>query len=244
MTDETNTTLALQNLQAAIACSLRLPPERIQIRNVTVKRPTGVTWVRPPPAITGNGTVICYRLEGVSPANSTQSRQLTASSEGVAVDYTVSDPPDTLLALSSSEMTTTLTTSPMFQEAAAGMGVTSTVGISATTDSSFAAVGGPASQPTSEPTTTDRMPLIMGGIGAALGILAVSAAVILGVLYVRRAPVTAVTKAPASVSKSHTVVVLNPGNGMQMNPMAPAVAAAPERMGFEPVLQRTTRTGV
>ena len=149
-----------------------------------------------------------------------RSRRLGA--EGVAVDYTVTDPPDELLSLTANEMTATLTASPMFQEASAGLGAT---GVMATTDSPFL-----ESRSAPVEATPDRLPLIMGGVGAALGVLAVSAAI---VLYVQRRPVVL---AKQQVSRSQTVVMVDPG--MQMNPMATATTAS-ERVVFEPVQQRS-----
>lgn len=226
------TTNTVQNIQAAIACSLRLPPEQIVIRNITVTRPDGTTWN---PQITtllsANGTVLCYSLGSPSPAV----RLLQAASSGsssIAVDYTVVEPPDEVVTLSATELTTTLAASAMMQEV---MAFTGAVSLAATTDSSLSAMAAasPAAPGSGSGASSDNntgLIMVAGGVGAGMAVLVLAIGTILAVVFFRR---STPAKAVPNVSKSHTIMVVMaaPETVTQMNPMTT------ERRGFEPVLR-------
>jgi hypothetical protein len=226
------TDATIQNIQAALACSLRLPPEQVRIRNITVTTVAGAIWNPPLPAsLDANGTIICYNAT-VGSAVAAQFRMLSATADpGIAVEYSVEGDAAATVPLTSEELTTALVTNPMMVEIAASVGATGIA--AATTDVSFAAAASPPSSAgAGEPSSSSVTPTIAAGIGAALAVLAVSAAVILGVLYVRRRP--AAPYAP----KSHTMVIVQdtvaaPPTSV-MNPLADR-----DRIGFEPTQQRT-----
>jgi hypothetical protein len=213
-----NTTI--QNIQAAVACSLRVPPEQITIRNITVTTATGTVWNPAiPPQLAANGTIVCYNTTAAAAPAPRLLRALATTDAGIAVDYTVDSPPDA--ALSSADLTAALSTSPMMVDLAAAVGAT---GVTATTDAGEPNTGTPS--PGSDASQTV---VIVSGVGAALAALAVSAVVILGVLYIRRPPVAAAS--PPSKSRTVVIVQTQAAETTTTNPMA-------DRMAFEP-MQRT-----
>jgi hypothetical protein len=214
-----NTTI--QNIQAALACSLRVPPEQITIRNITVTTAAGTVWNPAiPPQLAANGTIVCYNTTAATVPRLL--RALATTDTGIAVDYTVDAPPDA--ALSSADLTAALSTSPMMVEVAAAVGAT---GVTATTDAAIAETApAPAPAPASTNDASQSTVVIVSGIGAALAALAVSAVVILGVLYLRRPPVAA---APPSKSRTVIEVETQAAPTTTVNPMAAA-----ERTAFEP----------
>ena len=225
------TTNTVQNIQAAIACSLRLPAEQVVIRNITVSRTDGTAWN---PQITtllsGNGTVLCYSL-GAGVAG----RQLQTAGGGIAVDYTVISPPDDVAVLTAAELTTTLAASTMMQEVVASTGATT---LMATTDSSMAA---PAPVPSADPSTDNNKNLIMvaGGVGAGAAVLVISIAAILTVILLRnrRSSASVVKPAPTTPATSQPTVfiVMNPAEAASMTQANPMVDAQAGRVGFEPM---------
>lgn len=220
------TTQTVQDIQAAIACSLRLPPEQVVIRNVTVTRPDGTAWTLPiTTLLSGNGTVLCYSLRA-----GTQRLLQSGSAGSVAVDYTVVTPPDEVATLSATELTTTLAASAMIQEV---MATTGAVSLAATTDSSLAAAPSPAPTGTTADDSNRNLIMVAGGVGAGSAILVLSVAAILGVIYLRRTrPVPVESKkAPANI----VVMVTAASNETvsQMNPMSGVSSS--ERKAFEPI---------
>jgi hypothetical protein len=210
-----NTTI--QNIQAAVACSLRVPPEQVTIRNITVTTTTGTVWNPAiPPQLAANGTIVCYNTTAAAAPAPRLLRALATTDAGIAVDYTVDSPPDA--ALSSADLTAALSTSPMMMDLAAAVGAT---GVTATTDAAAAETAPPTSANDASQSTV----VIVSGIGAAMAALAVSAVVILGVLYLRRPPAAA---APPSKSRTVIVVETQAAATTTVNPMA-------ERTAFEPM---------
>jgi hypothetical protein len=222
LTAETDTNATIQTIQAALACSLRVAPEQIRIRNVTVTRVGGTIWNPPlPPPLSANGSIVCYNAS-VGTALAASFRRLSTAEAGVAVDYSMDG---TNAPATSAELTTALVNSPMMIEVATSVGAT---GIAASTaDSSI---------PPPSPNIPSDSPVVMivSGVGAALAILTVSAAVILGVLVMRRPPSTL----PTIASNSRTVIVMDPPphTNMEtttiMNPMGEH-----DRLGFAPTFR-------
>jgi len=222
-----NTTI--QNIQAAVACSLRLPPEQVTIRNITVTTTAGAVWNPAiPPQLAANGTIVCYNTTAATAPAPRLLRALATTDAGIAVDFTVDTPPD--VALNSEDLTTTLATSPMMIEVAAAVGATS---VTATTEAAIG-TGAPVPGGSSSADTSQMTVVIVSGVGAALAALAISAVVILGVLYLRR-PQQAAVAAPPSKSRTVMIVQTQVTDTTTINPMA---AIASERTAFEPT-QRT-----
>jgi hypothetical protein len=148
---------------------------------------------------------------------------------GIVVDYTVDLPPDTVVALSSADLTAALSTSPMMVDVAAAVGAT---GLTATSDAVISTdPGAPAPGSNTPSSDASQTIVIVSGIGAAMAALAISAVVILGVLYLRRTQHAAVATPP---SKSRTVVIVQQAapETSVVNPMAATAVA--ERTAFEP----------
>lgn len=232
-TTATTATQTVQNIQAAIACSLRLPPEKVVIRNITVMRPDGTAWNLPiTTLLSGNGTVLCYSLGVATPARLLQGTATGDSS--IAVDYTVVEPPDEVLSLSATELTTTLAASAMMQEVVAATGATT---LTATTDSSLASAPAPSSGPGSTDESNKGLIMVAGGVGAGAAVLVIALAAIAAVIVLRsqRRPVQgAKSAAPLPEKPQPTVfVVMNPTEAAQANPM---LTPTTQRMGFEPTL--------
>jgi hypothetical protein len=228
--DNTTTAAAtqtVQDIQSAIACSLRLPPEQVVIRNVTVTRPDGSLWNLPITILlSGNGTVLCYSLR-------TGAQRLLQSGGGdgsVTVDYTVVSPPDEVATLSATELTTTLAASAMMQEVMASTGAVSLV---ATTDSSLAA---PSSQTptTSTEESNKNLFLLAGGIGAGGAVLVLAVAAIAAVLLMKSQRRPALVEKKSVTPPTTVLMVVGPTETVtQMNPMT----GASDRKAFEPTLR-------
>jgi hypothetical protein len=238
---------AIQQFQASLACSLRLPLENVRITNITVVSSAGTRRpIQLDPsayALTSNGNKECLQILNDT-ASPVRRRRLQGSSGGetVVVDYAIVNPPVEIVALTASELTTILTESPTMTSVAANVGSS---GMVVTTESSANTAGGQASPP---PTNTDESsppvpswvaPVAGGAAGAAVVIAAVS---LVAIFRRRRRAVTAVpvTQNRTAFPTSPQVHIVYPGNAtnIYMNPAAPQRLRPPpppsRRMIYEP----------
>jgi hypothetical protein len=117
----------VQELQASLACTLRLPLEKIQIESITLF--DTVTGIRTPinvdPTLysltSQNGEIGC--LEFAAETNTTARRRLQSSSgQQVDVNYLIVAPPPEILMLNATEFAAVIEASPAVATMAASVG--------------------------------------------------------------------------------------------------------------------------
>lgn len=169
--DETQMTRPekLQDLQASLACSLRLPVENIRIQNITLTKMDGSRrTIRPDfTPLSSNGSAThCFTV--ARPAL----RRLQAVSASATVDYYIVDPSVEILSLTPEEFSAIVGTSSGVNAVAAGVGAS---GVSATSETTNTLASS---------TTTPEKTSLVGVIVGPLAAIAVIAMVGVGVVAV------------------------------------------------------------
>ena len=115
----------IQEVQASIACTLRMPLEKIRIETITIL--TLSTGQRDDIQIdpseylmSSNGTVVCYEVGGSG--RLLRSRRLQNTDIQVDIDYLIVEPPVEILALNTTEFATIIRSSPAIQSVAQSVG--------------------------------------------------------------------------------------------------------------------------
>jgi hypothetical protein len=157
----------VQEIQASIACTLRMPLEKIRVENITILTiSTGErTKVAVDPSdfmMESNGTVVCYEVA----SSARLLRALQSTDIQVDVDYLIVKPTADILALNTSQFAEIIRTSPVIQTLAQSVGST---GVAAeVTVASYAGIQSAAAAPIS-PSSQMQFPTygigILGGGG-------------------------------------------------------------------------------
>lgn len=182
-----NKTETLQRFVTNIACALRLPFERIQIKNIT-HRMRNATRILPfDPALvslSSNGEVVCF-VEGSANATGTVGRRLADGDASVDVNYIIMEPPLEILTMNPAEFSMTLNSEPAIAALATTLGSTS-VSAEAPVELALSG-GGEAAPPPANGSSSSGIgiPVLVGGI---LGGLFIGAVIVVGavVLVSRR----------------------------------------------------------
>jgi hypothetical protein len=153
--DETQMTRPekLQDLQASLACSLRLPVENIRIQNITMTRADGSRLVIRPDFIplSSNGSAThCFTI--ARPAL----RRLQATSSSATIDYYIVDPSVEILSLTPEEFSTIVGTSSGVNAVATSVGASGVLTTSETT----------STQSSTSPEKTSLVGVIVGPLVA------------------------------------------------------------------------------
>jgi len=198
----------LQMTQANLACSLGVPQQSIQIRNVTLKYVNGTRVPLPfDPAVAqlNSGTdVVCMTtgatgmLRGANTtfaalrmlqARITQQKQQYT----IEISYDIVDPPLVILAMDPVTFTSTITNNTIMIDLVSALGGTS---VAAEAPQELASgLAAPSSSPAPTIAELDAQMMMYGGIGAAIGVLAIIIAFtsfFIGRSYRRPLPTTAV----------------------------------------------------
>jgi hypothetical protein len=203
-----NKTETLQRFVTNIACALRLPFERIQIKNIT-HRMRNATRILPfDPALvslSSNGEVVCFveeamngamngtmngtmngAMNGAANATGSMGRRLADGDASVDINYIIVEPPLEILTMNPAEFSMTLSSEPAIAALATTLGST---GISAEAPAELALSGGggeTAPPPANGSSSSGiGIPVLVGGI---LGGLFIGAVIVMGavVLVSRR----------------------------------------------------------
>ncbi len=174
----------IQEIQASLACALRMPVEKIRIRKFYKVGSDGGKEVLPVNPedfyIVGDGSEGCYTV------NSTGARRLQAAGQGgsVEVEYVIVEPPQEIVELSTAQLTAVLATSDAMVSTVQSVGST---GIEA------AAITVPVAAATTGVQTADNDfttvlktvvgPAIGGGVG---GLILIAVGVVVGIKMYRK----------------------------------------------------------
>jgi hypothetical protein len=114
----------VQQMQASLACTLRIPLENIRIQNITTTDAAGRKSRIPiDPAtvmMVGDGSTECYDFS----ANRRMLRSLTATGGAIEVDYTIVNPTDAILTMDTTQFNDVISQSPIMIAAAISVGGT------------------------------------------------------------------------------------------------------------------------
>ena len=174
----------IQELQASLACTLLMPLDKLYINNIT-RISGGVKEVVPVDPtryrLTGNTTECMVKTaRRLLRAN----RFLQATTDTVLIDYTVLDPPQELVDLTSDDLTTILASSDVVTSVAASVGGTSIV---ASSEIDMIAQDAPQPSPTPVPSKSvfqeikDKISqyVLGGGLGGGAVVIALAAGLFL-----------------------------------------------------------------
>jgi hypothetical protein len=160
----------IQEIQASIACTLRMPLEKIRIDTITIL--TISTGERQKVAIDpsdymmdSNGTVVCYQIA----ASARLLRALQSTDIQVDIDYLIVEPSVDILSLNASQFAEILKASPVIQTFAQSVGSTGVA--SEVTVASYAGIQVPSTSSISI-VSSFKFPTygigILGGVGGLL----------------------------------------------------------------------------
>lgn len=173
----------IQEMQASLACTLRMPLENILITNITYVDEKGVIQkldVDPTKfMMAGDGSTECYDMK--KPVNSTGGRLLRSlqATGAIEVDYAIVAPSDDILAMDTTQMQQVISTSPIMIQAANSVGGTK---LTATSLEFLRSQISPSASPSPLATTglfVDLRAAIGGGIGAIALLVGIAAAFIM-----------------------------------------------------------------
>jgi hypothetical protein len=159
----------IQEVQASIACTLRMPLEKIRIETITILTlSTGERVdIQIDPSeylMSSNGTVVCYEIAGSG--RLLRSRRLQNTDTQVDIDYLIVQPPIEILALNTSEFAAIISSSPAIQSVAQSVGSSGVA--SEVTVATYAGIQVPQT-PASTSTSSFKFPTygigILGGAG-------------------------------------------------------------------------------
>ena len=243
----------IQQLQASLACALRMPLENIRIRNITVTDAAGsVKRVDVDPSqfmMAGDGSTNCYDLRNVTAA-ARRLRALGASTGSVSVDYAIVEPSDDILALDTTQFNEVVSTSPILLDMAASVGSTGVTAAAVETNMVTAPVPSAAASPSPGPQNYDIRYYLGGGIGG----LAVFAGLVTALVFMykenrrnkrllREERTRKMATAPAVVENPRVVVMFN--GEQTVNPMTRAgvMRAESTRLDYGPEAARRSVVG-
>ena len=178
----------IQEIQMTLACTLRLPLEKIRVTNITLTDARGIRTVIDAArfALSSNGTIGCYvvgSVGAVTPAPTARAAlrrlQTTANSQA-EVDYYIVEPPTEVLALTPTEFSAVMESSPALADLSASVGSS---GVLALSEASMAVAstnsGGSAPASTNGGAASVSNAAVIGGAvgGVAMATLVVAAVV-------------------------------------------------------------------
>lgn len=118
----------IQELQASLACTLRMPLENIRIQNISYTDEKGVKKRMPiDPTkfmMMGDGSSECYDMKNRTSVRR-QLRNLQVSKSSIEIDYTIVQPSDDILAMDVNQMKEVISTSPVLLDVATSVGSSS-----------------------------------------------------------------------------------------------------------------------
>jgi hypothetical protein len=160
----------LQEIQASLACSLRMPVENIRIMNITVLQADGSRKVIIPEftPLSGNGSVHCFTLMERSSSRLLRSRSLQQVGS-VDIDYVIVDPTVDILSLTPAEFSAVVGSSSVVAAVAASVGST---GVSVSSESTAQ-----STTPASSSGSTIQVGAVAGGVVGGIVIAAIGATI-------------------------------------------------------------------
>jgi hypothetical protein len=176
----------IQEVQASIACTLRLPLEKIRIESIKILTlSTGVsTDIHIDPSeylMTSNGSIVCY--ETVSGARLLRSRRLQNTDIQIDVNYLIVNPPIEILALNATEFAAVIQSSPTIQTVAQSVGSSGVA--SEVTVATYAGIQVPQTTLSSAASSFKFPTYGIGILGAVGGVLVLSGFIV-SVYYVKK----------------------------------------------------------
>lgn len=237
----------IQQVQASLACTLRMPLENIRIQNITMKYANGVESRIPvdPTAfmMVGDGSSDCYEFRNMTSGGARRLRALSDATTGaIHIDYTIVAPSDEILAMDTAQFNDVLSKSPVLVAAASSVGGTEVTAIA--TDTYRAIDNTPSTS--SSPTVSGGIDLRLAfGIIVSCSIVAIFA-ITLSIFYCRETANTTnnPTKTPAEQTQTsvtpRVVLVYEDQRQHQItNPLAArAVFANTDRIDYSPQTSR------
>jgi hypothetical protein len=103
----------IQEIQAKLACALRIPLEKIEIRNITLRKASGliealdidVSVAR----LSSNGTTKCMVFNDDSTVQPRSLRQLQSAQDSIVVSYDIVSPPEEIATSTTNDLNTAIT---------------------------------------------------------------------------------------------------------------------------------------
>ena len=194
----------IQQVQASLACTLRMPLENIRIQNITVTDSATATEIRVPvdPSafmMVGDGSSDCYDFRNLT--NGRRLRALSGSTTGaIHIDYAIVAPSDEILAMDTVQFNDVLSKSSVLvaaSTAVGGRGVTATA-----TDTRRVVFVRPTASPGALASSEFDMRMALG-VGISCFFVAILA-VAMSIFYCRE------TARPSKAPTGQTPVIQNP----------------------------------
>lgn len=169
----------IQEIQAKLACALRLPLEKIEIRNITIQRATGklealdidVSVAR----LSSNGTTKCLIFsEDYTPQSTPRSlRRLQAAQDSIVVSYDIVSPPEEIATSSANDLNTAITgdvSMMAFANSVGSNGLSAEVSTPASISSNTGATGATAPVGSSSPNAMTVQGQSSNTLGVGIGV--------------------------------------------------------------------------
>jgi hypothetical protein len=243
----------IQQMQASLACTLRMPLENIRIQNITATDAAGrKTRIDVDPVafmMVGDGSTDCYDFRNMTTDSRRMLRALSGSSGAIEIDYAIVNPSDAILTMDTSQFNDVIRQSPVIFAAVAAVGGTSVT--AQAVDNQKVDTPVPSASPqgtllssTGAGSTINDLRVILGG-GIA-GVALVVGATVLATFYYKEAKrakrlLQDEQKRKAGVANPRVVMVYTEEKHQMMNPLATHRA---ESMRFDYSPEVTRRTTV
>jgi hypothetical protein len=177
----------IQEVQASIACTLRMPLEKIRIESIKILTlSTGERAdIQVDPTnymMSSNGTVVCYEVGGS--ARLLRSRRLQNTDTQVDINYLIVNPTIEILALNATEFAAVIQSSPSIQTVAQSVGSSGVA--SEVTVATYAGIQSPESSSISTSSSQFQFPTYGAGILGGVGGLLVLSGFIVSVYHVKK----------------------------------------------------------
>jgi hypothetical protein len=140
----------IQQIQASLACTLRMPLENLRIKNLTTTDAAGrVVRIDVDPAtfmMVGDGSADCYDFRNLTRGVRRMLRALSATAGSVNVDYTIVEPSDAILIMDTTQFNEVIAQSPTLIEAAAAIGGSAPLAVAVDAQQAFS-IAPPSASP-------------------------------------------------------------------------------------------------
>jgi hypothetical protein len=244
----------IQEIQMTLACTLRLPLEKIRVTNITLTDARGIRTVIDAArfALSSNGTVGCYVVGSVGAASSGSDgrvslRRLQAANSQAEVDYYIVEPPTEVLALTPTEFSAIVESSPALADLSASVGSSGVLALSEASLAVASAPGGSAPASTNGGAASVSNAAMIGGAvgGVAMATLVVAAVVGFTQMHKRNRIAQNITRSGSVHVVQHTVNPIG-GNPVRLSPtQLQAFAVGGGSMRLPVAFEATkTRSGV
>ncbi len=177
----------IQDMQASLACALRMPLENIRITSIVYVDDKGVKQtldVDPTKfMMMGDGDIGCYSRNKTASARRLGAQRNLQSKGSIDVDYSIIQPSDDILSMDTTQMNEVIATSPVILEVAASVGSSSVESAAVEASLNAAPSPAPSGVVTSSTGTDSTFATFQGYVGGGIAGFAVFGGLVIALIF-------------------------------------------------------------